>query len=101
MNRYRYSDSTLKGTTKEELIKYVRMCEYNQDVAEESLAQQYENVKDWQPVVHGKWIYEYQNTNDNWVCHCSNCEAGDEHATDYKNKVPYCWNCGAKMDKED
>ena len=101
MTRYRYSDSTLKRMTKDELIKYVRMCEHNQNVAEETLAQQYENVKDWQPVVHAKWIYEKQNVNDNWICHCSNCGATDEHTTEWKDKVPYCWKCGAKMDKED
>ena len=57
---------------------------------------------DAKPVVHAKWIYEKkQNANDNWVAHCSNCNATDEHATEWKNKVPHCWKCGAKMDGSD
>lgn len=39
------------GLTKKELVEYVRMAEHNQDVAEETLKQQAENVKDWIPVV--------------------------------------------------
>ena len=47
----RHSTSTLMGLTKKELIEYVRMAEHNQEVAEETLKQQAENVKDWMPVV--------------------------------------------------
>lgn len=39
------------GLTKRELVEYVRIAEHNQDVAEETLNQQAENVKDWIPVV--------------------------------------------------
>lgn len=50
----RYSDSTLMRMTKAELIEQLRCAEHNQVVAEEQLAQQAENVKDWVLVVHCK-----------------------------------------------
>ena len=50
----RHSTATLMGMTKKELVEYVRMAEYNQDVAEETLKQQAENVKDWIPVIRCK-----------------------------------------------
>lgn len=44
---------------------------------------------------HGEWIYQnYEN--GNWCCTCSNCGKGDLHAI--IGTVPYCWNCGAKME---
>lgn len=49
----RHSESTLMHMTKAELIKYVRMAEYNQVVAETKLRRQAENLKDWEPVRHG------------------------------------------------
>ena len=51
----RHSTATLMGLPKKELVEYVRMAEHNQEVAEETLNQQAENVKDWMPVVHGRW----------------------------------------------
>ena len=50
----RHSTATLKGMTKKELVEYVRIAEHNQEVAEETLNQQAENVKDWMPVVRCK-----------------------------------------------
>ena len=50
----RHSTATLMGLTKKELVEYVRMAEHNQEVAEETLKQQAENVKDWIPVVRCK-----------------------------------------------
>lgn len=46
----RHSDATLMGMTKAQLVEYVRMAEHNQEVAEATLAQQAENLKDWVPV---------------------------------------------------
>ena len=43
----RHSTATLMGMTKAQLVEYVRMCEHNQEVAEEALDQQAKNVKDW------------------------------------------------------
>ena len=48
---HRHSTATLMGLTKKELVEYVRIAEHNQDVAEETLNQQAENVKDWIPVI--------------------------------------------------
>lgn len=48
----KYSDSTLMRMTKAALIEQLRCAEHNQEVAEEALAQQAENLKDWKPVVH-------------------------------------------------
>ena len=47
------------------------------------------------PVRHGEWIY-HNYEDGNWCCTCSNCGKGDLHAI--KGTVPYCWNCGARMD---
>ena len=62
MGMRRHSTETLMGLTKRELVEYVRIAEHNQEVAEETLNQQAENVKDWIPVVRCKdckwWKYE-------------------------------------------
>jgi hypothetical protein len=50
------------GLTKKELVEYVRMAEHNQDVAEETLKQQAENVKDWIPVVRCKGCKHFAET---------------------------------------
>ena len=59
---HRHSTATLMGMTKKELVEYVRMAEHNQDVAEETLKQQAENVKDWNPVVRCKNCKHYDQT---------------------------------------
>lgn len=90
----RHSTSTLMGLTKKELVEYVRMAEHNQEVAEESLKQQAENVKDWSPVRHGQWTKDHDGDE-----YCSVCSrympirevTGDPSATNY------CPNCGSKM----
>ena len=46
----RHSTATLMGMTKKELVEYVRVVEHNESVAWETLHQQAENVKDWEPV---------------------------------------------------
>lgn len=57
---------------------------------------------DVQPVVHARWIYtgevDYDN---NHHANCSHCGTGDDHKEELINKVPYCWNCGARMDVEE
>lgn len=50
----KYSDSTLLNMTKAELVDQLRCAEHNREVAEEALAQQAENIKDWEPVVRCK-----------------------------------------------
>lgn len=99
----RHSDSTLMHMTKAELIEYVRIAEHNQDAAETDLRQQAENLKDWEPVRHGRWIRQ-QSGFGYFVWKCSICGrvllpqtspllSNMEHLNDL---YPYC-HCGAKM----
>ena len=55
---------------------------------------------DVEEVRHGEWrlIEEDVDSNGNNQYMCSLCEAGELHAPSVI--VPYCWKCGAKMDKE-
>ena len=90
----RHSTATLMGLTKKELVEYVRMAEHNQEVAEETLNQQAENVKDWKPVVHGRWKESKNLDECFWVC--SNCKFTSE-ALAAPKIYNYCPNCGADM----
>lgn len=92
----RHSAATLMRMTKAELIEYVRMCEHNQDVAEQTLAQHIENVKDWQPVRHGHWI----DCEDDY-CSYAQCSVCGGEFTSWEAdcaKTGFCPNCGARMD---
>lgn len=92
----RHSTATLMGLTKKELVEYVRMAEHNQEVAEETLNQQAENVKDWMPVVHGRWEEHPRMTG---YLRCSKCHDANIWETWLEDgKWNYCPNCGAKMD---
>ncbi len=49
-------------------------------------------------VTHGKWEnYTEPDADNNRRCTCSVCGASDIQAVGVD--VPYCWRCGAKMDK--
>lgn len=53
---------------------------------------------DVEPVKHGRWIYIRDEENIGLGIHeCSECHKRDIHAKD--REVPYCWNCGTKMDQ--
>lgn len=82
----RHLDSTLMRLTKKELIEYVRMAEHNQEVAEEKLAQQAENMKDWAPVARGKWIERPYLMGTTRVC--SRCGRITGCRTEYSNSAP-------------
>ena len=87
----RLSDATLFGMTKKDLISYVRMCEHNREVAEETLDQQCENLKDWKPTRHGRW-------NSNGCCsECGNHAPYWSMASTYY-RPPFCQECGAEME---
>lgn len=88
----RLSDATLNGMTKKMLIEYVRMCEHNYDIAEETLRQQAENVKDWRPARRGKWVETVVRGTPS--IYCSMC--GSESPVYYT--LDFCPNCGAKME---
>lgn len=51
----------------------------------------------------GKWIEEIVPVGlvgrGNGQYRCSNCQHGDVHAK--TQEVPFCWYCGAKMDKKE
>ena len=72
------------GLTKRELVEYVRIAEYNQEVAEETLNQQAENVKDWIPVVRCKDC-KYSE----WDCDCS-LYLCRHHGCDWNNGEHFC-----------
>lgn len=94
MSFKRHSDATLMGMTKAELVDYVRMCEHNREVAEQTLAQHIENVKDWQPVHHARWAMDKSTR----CWRCTNCGIGVPW--DYTGHKR-CHVCGAIMDGGD
>lgn len=89
------ADSTLHSMTKKEIIELLRTAEHNAKVSQEWVAQQAENLKDWKPVVHGRWM---KRRNGGTLC--SRCG----HYTQYKGQVLdmseaiACPWCGAMMD---
>ena len=90
------SDSTLMSMTKKEIIENLRIAEHNFFAAEETLAQQAENMRDWAPVVHGKWAPSEGNPGFLVCSACGDCYVVDEWVDGRKWR--YCPNCGAKMD---
>lgn len=85
------ADSTLHSMTKKEIIELLRVAEHNAKVSQEWVAQQAENLKDWKPVVHGRWMPFHSRTAGD-MQYCSVCKIGFDAKTDY------CPRCGAKMD---
>ena len=54
---------------------------------------------DVESVRHGRWIQiSEMNLDRNVLYECSECHFSDTHAVGVD--VPYCWNCGARMDGE-
>lgn len=91
------ADSTLQRMKKTEIIELLRIAEHNATVAQEYVDQQAKNLKDWAPVVHGRWEYTPQTFNTLGQIRCPFCAwwSLDPSVDDiYK----YCPNCGAKMD---
>ena len=95
------ADSTLQRMKKTEIIELLRIAEHNAKVAQEYVDQQAKNLKDWAPVVHGRWIKNNNSlqTDDYYCCyfdyHCSECGK----VVNNRYELPkYCPNCGAKMD---
>lgn len=50
------------------------------------------------PVVHGRWIEKTAHDRRRYF-ECSNCGKQENKHTAIRGGV--CWNCGAKMDKEE
>lgn len=91
------SDSTLQRMKKTEIIELLRIAEHNAKVAQEYVDQQAENLKDWKPVVHGRW------EPGNPICPvCGEDKFKDLDADIWCDWLPpFCPNCGAKMDLRD
>lgn len=87
------ADSTLHSMTKKEIIELLRIAEHNAKVSQEQVEQQAENIKDWVPVVHGRWIQV-----DSTKCRCSHCDIIALIALYPHGDKNFCPNCGAKMD---
>ena len=90
----------------DKLVKVLKDC-----VSPNVMAFLQEQVIDFLPaedvelVAHGKWLYGGDNGDEiepdehgNVQAYCSRCCAGDVHAERNVHKVPFCWNCGAKME---
>ena len=56
----------------------------------------YANTVD--PVKHGHLIVDSADKDGGQVCHCSECKISIEK--DDGVIIPYCWECGAKLDGE-
>lgn len=92
------ADSTLLRMPKKEIIELLRTAEHNAKVSQEWEAQQAENLKDWKPVVHGRWADAGfgelpKHAPYGWAC--SVCGG-----ISFNNEYIYCPHCGAKMDGE-
>ena len=62
----------------------------------------YEQLEQFAPVVHGKWIRPHWK-NSNYCCDCSECDGEAMHREYQWNKkgiYTICPNCGAKMNME-
>lgn len=94
------ADSTLHSMTKKELIELLRTAEHNAEVSQEWVAQQAENLKDWEPVVHGRWddSGRYTFPSGNAAVRCTNCGCALTESEYRLNNWNYCPVCGAKMD---
>lgn len=88
------ADSTLLRMPKKEIIELLRVAEHNAKVSQEWVNQQAKNLKDWKPVVHGRWMSFHSRTAGD-MQYCSICKIGFDAKTDY------CPRCGAKMDGGD
>lgn len=87
------ADSTLLRMPKKEIIELLRTAEHNAKVSQEWVAQQAENLKDWKPVVHGRWVTHYRSGTPVAEGYVSTC-----YDMWNNRKSDYCPNCGAKMD---
>lgn len=50
-----------------------------------------------QEFAYWQYIEDDVDEDNNIQAYCSDCGAGDKHATSMIGKVPYCWKCGRKM----
>ena len=91
-----YTDSTMKSWTKEELVKYVRMCERNITDLSERVENQAKLLKENTHANSTSKVQSHWRTigNISGFVACNMC--GYWCGT----KSKYCPDCGAKMDEE-
>lgn len=58
----------------------------------------YEDMRDFAEEVHGRWIEKTAHDRRQYF-ECSNCGKQENKHTAIRGG--FCWNCGAKMDKEE
>ena len=92
-----YTDSTMKSWTKEELVKYVRMCERNITDLSERVENQTKLLKENTHANSASKVQSHGRTigNISGFVACDKC--GDRCGTKSKS----CPDCGAKMDAEE
>lgn len=56
----------------------------------------YEDLKEYAPVRHGRWIFDAEN----YEWNCSECHEWPIDGSADDERTYYCPNCGAKMDAE-
>lgn len=96
------ADSTLLRMPKKEIIELLRTAEHNAKVSQEWVDQQAENLKDWKPVVHGRWddSGRYTFPGGGTAVRCTECGCALTESEYHLNNWNYCPVCGAKMDGE-
>ncbi len=73
-------------------------CDYAKAVLENKALKQslVQSASEQAAAEHGRWLDEYMVDQENLSMECSAC--GGRHIAYWKTIVPYCPNCGAKMD---
>lgn len=67
----------------------------------------YDDMEEFEEVVHAHWIVDDKEGRKIWHCHCSNCKKDPQDCiggTDdwWMVRLPhFCPNCGAKMDENE
>lgn len=90
-----YTENTLMGWPKKELVDYIRCCIVNLDSVEQTLEQHIKNVKDWEPPIKkGRWLM-HSDFPDRLIC--SECGAQFDTWHWESEQMHFCPNCGADM----
>ena len=88
-----YTDSTMKSWTKEDLVKYVRMCERNIEILAARVNNQAKLLKENMHANSASKVQSHWRTARN----ISGFVACDKCGYWCRTKSKYCPDCGAKM----
>ena len=92
-----YTDSAMKSWTKEELVKYVRMCERNITALAGRVENQAKLLKENTHANSASKVQSHWRT----IGNISGFVACDKCGYWCGTKSKYCPDCGAKMDEEE